>query len=56
MGEEPYTTVSGVTTSAGMVTMVDMFLWAIYILAFITIVAVVISMSGWLTKSATPKA
>ena len=56
MGEEPYTTVSGVTTSAGMVTMVDMFLWAIYILAIITIVAVVISMSGWLTKSATPKA
>jgi hypothetical protein len=56
MGEEPYTTVSGVTTSAGMVTVVDMFLWAIYILAFITIVAVVISMSGWLTKSATPKA
>jgi lysylphosphatidylglycerol synthetase-like protein (DUF2156 family) len=56
MGEEPYTTVSGVTTSAGMVTMVDMFLWAIYILAFITVVAVVISMSGWLTKSATPKA
>jgi hypothetical protein len=55
MGEEPYTTVSGVTTSAGMVTMVDMFLWAI-ILAFITVVAVVISMSGWLTKSATPKA
>jgi hypothetical protein len=56
MGEEPYTTVSGVTTSAGMVTVVDMFLWAIYILAFITIVAVIISMSGWLTKSATPKA
>lgn len=55
MGEEPYTTVSGVTTSAGMVTVVDMFLWAIYILAFITIVAVIISMSGWLTKSATPK-
>ncbi|MBQ7494988.1 MAG: hypothetical protein IJT75_04390 [Bacteroidaceae bacterium] len=56
MGEEPYTTVSGVTTSAGMVTVVDMFLWAIYILAIITIIAVVVSMSGWLTKSATPKA
>ncbi|MBO4800863.1 MAG: hypothetical protein J5545_03260 [Bacteroidaceae bacterium] len=55
MGEEPYTTVSGVTTSAGMVTVVDMFLWAIYILAIITIIAVVVSMSGWLTKSATPK-
>ena len=34
LGEEDYTTVSGVTTSGGMVTVVDMFLWAIYILAF----------------------
>lgn len=55
LGEEAYTTVSGVTTSGGMVTVVDMFLWAIYILAFITIVAVIISMSGVLIKSATPK-
>ncbi len=55
MGEEAYTTVSGVTTSAGMVTVVDMFIWAIYILAFITIVAVIVSMSGILIKSATPK-
>lgn len=56
LGEEPYTTNSGVTTSAGMVTVVDMWLWAIYILAIVAVVAVVISMSGWLTKSATPKA
>ena len=55
MGEEPYTTNSGVTTSAGMVTVVDMWLWAIYILAIVAIVAVVVSMSGYLTKSATPK-
>jgi hypothetical protein len=56
LGEEPYTTNSGVTTSAGMVTVVDMWLWAIYILAIVAVIAVVISMSGWLTKSATPKA
>ena len=55
LGEEPFTTVSGKTTSAGMVTVADMFIWAIYILAFITVVAVVVSMSGVLTKSATPK-
>ena len=55
LGEEPFTTVSGVTTSAGMVTVVDMFIWAIYILAIITVLAVIISMSGYLTKSATPK-
>ena len=55
LGEKPYTTNSGVTTSGGMVTVVDMWLWAIYILAIVAIVAVVISMSGWLTKSATAK-
>ena len=55
LGEEPFTTVSGKTTSAGMVTFVDMWLWAIYILAIVAIVAVVVSMSGYLTKSATPK-
>ena len=56
LGEKPFTTVSGKTTAAGMVTVVDMWLVAIYILAIVTVVAVVISMSGWLTKSATPKA
>ncbi len=55
LGEEPYTTYSGVTTSAGMVTVVDMWICTIYILAVVAIIAVVISMSGWLTKSATPK-
>lgn len=55
LGEEDFTTVSGKTTAGGMVTVVDMWLWAIYILAVVAIVAVVVSMSGWLTKSATPK-
>ena len=55
LGEDPFTTVSGKTTAAGMVTVVDMWLWAIYILAIVAIVAVVVSMSGYLTKSATPK-
>ena len=55
LGEEPYTTNSGVTTSAGMVTVVDMWIWAIYILAIVAVVAVVISMTGYLSKSATPK-
>ncbi len=55
MGEEAYTTNSGVTTSGTMVTVVDMWIIAIYILAVIAIVAVVVSMSGVLTKSATPK-
>ncbi len=55
LGEEAYTTVSGVTTSAGMVTVVDMWLITIYILAVVAIIAVVVSMSGYLTKSATPK-
>jgi CDP-diglyceride synthetase len=38
-----------------MVTVVDMWIWAIYILAIAAILAVVVSMSGWLTKSAMPK-
>ena len=55
LGEEDFTTVSGKTIVAGMDTVVDMWLWAIYILAIIAIVAVVVSMSGYLTKTATPK-
>jgi len=56
LGEEDYTTVSGKTTSGGMVTVVDMWLWTIYILAVVAVAVVVVSMSGYLTKSATPKA
>lgn len=55
LGEEPFTTVSGKTTAASMVTVVDMWLIAIYVLAVAAIIAVVVSMSGFLTKSATPK-
>ena len=55
LGEDAFTTVSGKTTSAGMVTVVDMWLIAIYVLAVAAIIAVVVSMSGMLTKSATPK-
>lgn len=55
LGEEDFTTVSGKTTSGGMVTMVVMWLIAIYALAIAAIAAVIVSMSGWLTKSATPK-
>ena len=56
LGEEPYTTNSGVTTSGGMVTVVDMWICAIYILSIVAIAAVVVSMTGYLSKSATPKA
>lgn len=55
LGEQPYTTNSGKTTSAGMVTVVDMWLIAIYILSLAAIIAVIVSMSGYLTKTATPK-
>ncbi|MCR5180120.1 MAG: hypothetical protein K6C30_02740 [Bacteroidaceae bacterium] len=55
LGESDYTTVSGKTTAGSMVTVVDMWLWTIYILAVVAIIAVVVSMSGYLTKSATPK-
>ncbi|MBQ7442541.1 MAG: hypothetical protein IJS59_01550 [Bacteroidaceae bacterium] len=54
LGEPDFTTVSGKTTSGSMVTVVDMWLIAIYALAVAAIAAVVVSMSGWLTKSATP--
>lgn len=55
IGEEAVTTTSGATTSGFMVGVVQMFLIAIYILAFLTIVATIVSMSGCMVKSATPK-
>jgi len=55
LGEPDFTTVSGKTTSGSMVTVVDMWIIAIYALAVAAIAAVVVSMSGFLTKSATPK-
>ncbi len=50
LGEEDFTTTSGVFTEGYMVTVVDMFLCSIYILAIVAIVAVVVSMSGVLKK------
>lgn len=55
LGEEPFTTSSGVTTSSAMVTMVDAFMVAIYILAVVSIIAVVVAGTGVMTKSATKK-
>lgn len=55
LGEEPFTTSSGVTTSGGMVTMVDAFMVEIYFLAVASIVAVVVASTGVMTKSASKK-
>lgn len=55
IGEEPFTTSSGVTTSSAMVTLVDSFMVAIYILALVSIVAVVVASTGVMTKTATKK-
>ncbi len=50
MGEEAFTTSSGVTTSAGMVTVVDAFIWSIYIMFFVAVCAVILSATGLMTK------
>lgn len=55
LGEEPFTTSSGVTTSGSMVTLVDAFMVAIYILAIVSIISVVVAGTGVMTKSATKK-
>ena len=55
IGEEPFTTSSGVTTSGTMVTMVDAFMVAIYILAIVSIIAVIVAGTGVMTKTATKK-
>ncbi len=55
LGEEPFTTSSGVTTSGTMVTMVDAFMVAIYILAVVSIISVVIAGTGVMTRTATKK-
>lgn len=52
---EPFVTSSGAETSVGMLKVVDMFLPAIYTLFVITVVAVIISMSGVLSKGNTRK-
>lgn len=55
LGEEPFTTSSGVTTSSGMVSLVDAFMVEIYFMAIASIVAVVVASTGVMTKSATKK-
>lgn len=55
LGEEPFTTSSGVTTSGSMVTLVDAFMVAIYILAIVSIISVVVAGTGVMTNSATKK-
>lgn len=55
IGEPDFTTTSGVFTPGYMVTMVDAFMWSMYILAFVSVVAVVVASSGIMTKNATKK-
>lgn len=51
-GESEFTAADGTVTSAAGVMVVDIFIWSIYILTIAAIVAVGVSMSGVLTKSA----
>ncbi len=52
MNETEFTAADGTVTSAGMVTVTEMFLWSIYILTIAAVVVVGVSMSGILTKTA----
>lgn len=51
-GETDFTAADGTVTSGGMVQVVDMFLWSMYILAAVAFAAIAVSMSGILTKTA----
>lgn len=53
MGAEDFTAADGTVTGAAMVSVTEMFLWSIYILTIAAIVAVAVSMTGVLTKTAT---
>jgi hypothetical protein len=55
IGEEDFRAADGTVTTGGWVTVVDMFIWSMYILTLVAIVAIGITMSGYLTKSATKK-
>lgn len=52
IGEADFTAADGTVTTGGWVQVVDMFIWSIYILTVVAIVAVGVAMSGILTKSA----
>lgn len=55
IGEEDFRAADGTVTTGGWVTVVDMFIWSMYILTLVAIVAIGVTMSGYLTKSATKK-
>lgn len=50
LGEEDFTAADGTVTTATMVTVTDMFLWSIYIMAVLTTLAVVVNMTGLVKK------
>lgn len=52
MNETEFTAADGTVTSAAMVTVTELFLWSIYILTIAAVIAVGVSMSGILTKTA----
>ena len=55
LNEEAFTTASGDTTSAGMITIVDAFMVSIYVLSLVSVISVVVSSTGIMTKSATKR-
>lgn len=55
IGEEDFRAADGTVTTGGWVTVVDMFIWSMYILTLVAICAICVTMSGYLTKSATKK-
>ncbi len=50
LGEEAFTTSSGNVTEGYMVTVVDAFMWSIYILSAVSVIAVVLSATGVLNQ------
>ncbi len=48
--EDDFTTSSGTFTPGYLVTLVDVFMWAMYILAVVSVIAVVLSATGVFTK------
>ncbi len=52
IGESDFIAADGTKTTGGMVQIVDMFMWSMYILAVVAFAAIAVSMSGILTKTA----
>ena len=55
IGEEDFRAADGTVTTGAWVTVVDMFIWSMYILTLVAVLAICVTMSGYLTKSATKK-